>query len=127
MASYLYKIQIPANRKAMTKFRLSSHKLMVERGRWLKVPLTDRLCVCCKKLEDEFHVICECPRYSCIMKLYIKPYYVRKPSMFKLVARLNTDNVSEMQKLAIFIKRALMIHKDCLFNRTKLFSPHKVT
>ena len=116
MASYLYKIHIPANRKAMTKLRLSSHKLMVERGRWLKVPRTDRLCVCCNKLEDEFHVICECPRYSCIRKLYIKPYYVRKPSMFKLVALLNTDNVSEMQKLAIFIKRALMIHKDCLFN-----------
>ena len=84
--------------------------------RWLKVPRTDRLCICCNKLEDEFHVICECPRYSCIRKLYIKPYYVRKPSMFKLVALLNTDNVSEMQKLAIFIKRALMIHKDCLFN-----------
>ena len=46
MASYLYKIHIPANRKAMTKFRLNSHKLMVERGRWLKVPRTDRLCVC---------------------------------------------------------------------------------
>ena len=50
MASYLYKIHIPANRKAMTKFRLSSHKLMVERGRWLRVPRTDRLCVCCNKL-----------------------------------------------------------------------------
>ena len=42
MASYLYKIHIPANRKAMTKFRLSSHKLMVERGSWLRVPRTDR-------------------------------------------------------------------------------------
>ena len=68
--------------------------------------IEDRLCVCFNKLEDEFHVICECPRYSCIRKLYIKPYYVRKPSMFKLVALLITDNVSEfMQKLAIFIKR----------------------
>ena len=36
--------------------------------------------------------------------------------MFKLVALLNTDDVSEMQKLAIFIKHTLMIHKDCLFN-----------
>ena len=27
---------------------------MIERGRWLKVPRTDRLCVCCNKLEDEF-------------------------------------------------------------------------
>ena len=57
---------------------------MFERGRCLKVPQPDRLCVCCNKLEDEFHVICECPRYSSIRRLYIKPYYVRKSSMFKL-------------------------------------------
>ena len=37
MATYLYKIHIPANRKAMTKLRLSSHKLMIERGRWLNI------------------------------------------------------------------------------------------
>ena len=30
MAGYLYKIHIPANRKAMTKLRLSSHKLLIE-------------------------------------------------------------------------------------------------
>ena len=59
---------------------------MIYRGRFLKVLRTDQLYVCCIKLEDEFHVICECPRYSCIRKLYIKPYYVRKSSMFKLVA-----------------------------------------
>ena len=103
---------------------------MIERGRWLKVPRIDRLCVCCNKLEDEFHVICECPRYSSIRKLYIKPYYIRKPSiklLVQLVALLNTDNVPEMQKLAIFIKRALMIHKDCLFNRTEFFLSLNVT
>ena len=53
MTRYLYQVHIPANRKSMTKFRLSSHKLRIERGRWLKVPRIDRLCVCCKKLEDE--------------------------------------------------------------------------
>ena len=90
--------------------------LQQEKDKQYQYPRTDRLCVCCNKLEDEFHVICECPRYSCIRKLYIKPYYVRKSGMFKLVALLNTDNVSEKQKLAIFIKRALMIHKVCLFN-----------
>ena len=48
-------------------------------------------------------------------------------SIFRLEVLLNTDNVSEMQKLAIFIKRALMIHKNCLFNITKLFLLHKVS
>ena len=59
MASYLYKIHIPANRKAMTRLRLSSHKLMIEGGRWLNILPKDRLCTLCNKLEDEFHVICE--------------------------------------------------------------------
>ena len=64
MASYLYKIHIPANRKAKTRLRLSSHKLMMERGRWLNILPKDRLCTLCNKLEDKFHVICECPRYD---------------------------------------------------------------
>ena len=45
----------------------------------------------CNKLEDEFHVICECPRYDTCRKLYIKPYYVRIPSMDKLIQLLNTE------------------------------------
>ena len=45
----------------MTRLRLSSHKLMIERGRWLNILPKDRLCTLCNKLEDEFHVICECP------------------------------------------------------------------
>ena len=68
----------------------------------------DRLCTLCNKLEDEFHVICECPRYDTCRKLYIKPYYVRKPRMAKLIQLLNTDNIGEMQKLAIFIKMFLI-------------------
>ena len=41
IASYLYKVHIPANRKAMTIFfRLNSHKLMVERGRWPTANIT---------------------------------------------------------------------------------------
>ena len=116
MATYLYKIHILANRKAMTKLRLSSHKLMIERGRWLNTLPKDRLCTLCNKLEDEFHVICECPRYDTCRKLYIKPYYVRNPSMAKLIQLLNTDNTTEMQKLAIFIKRVFIIYEDVIFN-----------
>ena len=52
MASYLCKIHIPANREAMTKMRLSSHELLIERGRWLNILHKDRLCTLCNKLED---------------------------------------------------------------------------
>ena len=93
MAGYLYKVHIPANRKAITKLRLSGHKLLIERSRLLNILHKDRLCTLCNKLEDELHVICECPRYDTCRKLYIRLYCVRKPSLEKL---LNTDNISEM-------------------------------
>ena len=81
MAGYLYEIHIPANNKAMTKLRFSSHTctLMIERGRWLNILHKDSIC------EDEFHVFCECPHYDTCRKLYIKPYDVRKPSIAKLI------------------------------------------
>ena len=41
---------------------------------------------------------------------------VSKLSMAKLIQLLNTDNISEMQKLAIFIKNVFNIYKDAIFN-----------
>ena len=52
-------------RTAFTKFRLSSHKLLVERGRWksLKLDYELRKCTLCGSgdIEDKYHValICE--------------------------------------------------------------------
>ena len=47
-------------RTAFTKFRLSSHKLLVERGRWksLKLDYELRKCTLCDggDIEDEYHV-----------------------------------------------------------------------
>ena len=39
-ANYLNKVQIRTNRRALTKLRLSSHRLLIERGRWLKIKYT---------------------------------------------------------------------------------------
>ena len=37
MANYLNKVQTRTNRKALTILRLSRHRLLIERGRWLKI------------------------------------------------------------------------------------------
>ena len=39
IASYLNKAHIQSHRIAMSKLRLNSHRLMIERGRWLKIIL----------------------------------------------------------------------------------------
>ena len=46
-----------------SKFRLSSHRLMVETGRWSRIPRENRLCDCgLGQVQDEQHVLCDCPQ-----------------------------------------------------------------
>ena len=48
-------------RVALTRFRLSSHRLRIETGRWIRVPRDQRLCMCDLGVQDEYHVIFICP------------------------------------------------------------------
>ena len=54
------------HRKAITKLRLSSHKLEIEVGRWKKLTRKERICRCCQlgMVENETHFLFECPRYT---------------------------------------------------------------
>ena len=61
-------------RKCFTSFRISSHTLEIERGRYRKVDVTYRKCKICKSdcVEDEFHFIFECQRYNCERKSFME-------------------------------------------------------
>ena len=48
------------HRIAYTQFRLSSHRLRIETGRWSRLPRERRLCQC-GSVQDETHVILHCP------------------------------------------------------------------
>ena len=62
--SYLLSVTNVANRTALTKFRLSNHNLMIEKGRYEKLLLGDRSCPFCPdQIEDEFHFLIKCPIY----------------------------------------------------------------
>ena len=47
-------------RKLITKYRISDHNLLIEKGRYFKIPREERLCKKCKKIEDETHFILYC-------------------------------------------------------------------
>ena len=47
-------------RVSFTRVRLSSHRLMIETGRWSRIPRENRLCAC-GVIQDEAHVIQVCP------------------------------------------------------------------
>ena len=44
----------------ITKFRVGSHYLPIETGRWCRKPRNERLCPSCKVLGDEVHLIYSC-------------------------------------------------------------------
>jgi hypothetical protein len=47
---------------AMARFRMGSHHLGVETGRWKKIPRNQRVCACCNidERDDELHLL-RCP------------------------------------------------------------------
>ena len=59
-------------RNALTRLRISAHNLYVERGRYIRPPISrdNRVCIFCKNnlnilvVEDELHAINDCPLYK---------------------------------------------------------------
>ena len=64
--NYLTIVKNKDHRQSMTRMRTSAHRLMIEKGRHLKIPREDRLCPKCSMnvVEDEQHVLIECPAYN---------------------------------------------------------------
>ena len=58
-----------------TKFRISAHKLEIEKGRYIGLKVEDRICQLCKDdIEDEVHFLLQCPslqkeRWEIIMNI----------------------------------------------------------
>lgn len=58
--------------KNYAKIRISNSKLTIERGRYTKTTLEDRICPLCNiGIEDEFHFMITCSKlYDCRMKMF---------------------------------------------------------
>ena len=71
-SAYLDLTRKNASRKALVKLRISSHKPLIETGRYHKIPRNERVCnVCnCKTIEDEIHFLLDCPSYSSLRDMF---------------------------------------------------------
>ena len=63
---------------AYAKFRCGVAPIKIETGRYgaNRVPPEERLCMQCSRIEDEFHVIMQCPLYddvgpSCLDSIHV--------------------------------------------------------
>jgi hypothetical protein len=59
---YLKLIRHPKHRMALTRFRISAHRLGIEVGRYRGLAPSDRLCTTCDLVDDEFHFLLHCTR-----------------------------------------------------------------
>ena len=112
---YLDNLNIVKYRKSLSRLRLSSHRLEVEVGRWAKpnkIPYEDRKCQVCNVLEEEFHVLLECPLYTDLRKVYIHRYYWRHPNMIKFIELISSEHGKTLKQLSVFTHKAFHLRKE---------------
>ena len=92
-------------RITLTKFRLSNHKLPIERGRWNNTEIADRVCPFCISpvLGDEHHFLFVCPKFiTSRIKFVEKKYYIR-PNTYKTNKLFNTNDYKTLVNLSKFV------------------------
>lgn len=115
---YLDIITVRKFRTALTKLRVSSHRLEVETGRWARpnsIPFEERKCKTCNQLEDEFHFLFECSIYTDLRRNHIRRYYINRPSMFKLVELFKTHYKKQLRDLSMYIFKALELRRNVVY------------
>ena len=115
--SYLDYIRVYKFRTTLSKLRVSTHRLKIEVGRWLRpnrTPVDDRKCrTCiCNKLENEYHFLFECQLYSDLRRKYLKRYFWIRTNMLKLKELMLSTNTNVIKNLGLFVKKAFKVREQ---------------
>jgi hypothetical protein len=102
---YLEIISENKYRIALTRFRISSHDLLIETGRHTNIDRQNRICKNCNMnmIESEYHFLLVCPKYRDLRKKYIKPYYQSWPNIQKFINLLSSYSKCTLNNLAKYI------------------------
>ena len=67
-----------------------------------------RLCTLCNgsHIEDEYHFVAICPAYNQLREKYIRPYYYKRPSVYKFTLLMRSTNTTIVKNLAKFVSEA---------------------
>ena len=90
-SNFIYDLRYVATK--ITKFRLGSHSLPIETGRWCRKPRNERLCPSCKVLGDEFHIVYICNDIN-RTGLHLPPTFVelwKCDAVFDLFQRIDSS------------------------------------
>ena len=98
---------------ALTQFRLSSHDLAIERGRYENLNRRESVCKLCNSnlVENECHLLLVCPFYRELRQKYFKPYYCRWPTLNKFDDMMSKTNKTAFLNVAKFVYHASNLRK----------------
>ena len=113
LENYLMEIENTKHALALTRFRISSHNLRIETGRYdqRKIKPEDRLCIYCRSqaVEDEQHFLLQCPLYDNERRLMLEtvntmiPMFHLLPENEKFSAVMQSKTPEVMKALGNFI------------------------
>ena len=88
----------------LIKYRTANHFLPVETLRWQAIDISDRKCTLCNKQDtaDEFHFLFICEYFESHRKLYIKPYYYKRPNILKYKELFSSKSPLKLSNLSKF-------------------------
>ena len=103
--SYLNKITLNKYKFALSRFRLSSHNLALETGRYNNIPKENRICTFCNmnKIESEYHFLLVCPLNAELRRHYLPQYYCRWPSITKFKNLMQSKPERVIKRLSKYI------------------------
>ncbi|XP_033745472.1 uncharacterized protein LOC117330985 [Pecten maximus] len=98
---YLTKSLNSKTKQILSKYRMQAHSLHIESGRYNAVPRGERICTVCNNndIEDEMHFILLCPAYVELRMRFLKKYYYKHPSVFKLIELFSYKNIKTLRNL----------------------------
>ena len=111
---YLDIIKNVEQRRLLTKFRISNHKLAIETGRYgkQKTQVDQRICVLCnnREIETEEHMLLHCPCYSslrqkCFGKILVETEIISSNDCINISILLSSKNPKIIFYISKFIEK----------------------
>ncbi len=119
-APYLGICNYKKYRHGLTRLRLSAHSLRIQTGKYgqNRIPRHERTCQYCTSgdIEDEYHFMIVCDRYTELRTKYISRYYRHNPSMYKFIQLLQSSNRKVVNNLSYYIYHANMLRSNMVAN-----------
>ena len=111
---YLECVSNKTTRIQLSRFRLCSHSLEIECGRYNRVARNDRKCKLCNQntVESEYHFMLCCPVYSELRSKY--NISITWPTLIKFRNIMSCKNYTMIQNTAKYIHAAMKIREEKL-------------